>query len=162
MIRDLLGPECDPSEDLNFFRKQRARNTCVWIEMDSQFLEWFNSSDSPSSRILWLHGVPGSGKSVLASYIVNYMKDTHGVCCQYSFFKEGNVKRQSLSSLAVSLAAQVAGESRQFRSHLVSLTMVWGDFGDNLRRYPQALYETVPAVCLSPRWRPRPFSSILG
>lgn len=121
LIRELLGTECDPSEHLDFFRKKRARNTCVWIEMDSQFREWFNSSDSPSSRTLWLHGVPGSGKSVLASYIVSYIKDTCGVPCQYYFFREGNVKRQSLSSLVASLAAQLAGEFRQFRSHLVSL-----------------------------------------
>jgi len=121
LIRELLGTECDSSGDLNFFRKKRVRNTCDWIKMDTQFREWFNSSDSPSSRTLWFHGVPGSGKSVLASYIVNYIKDTSGAICHYFFFREGNVKQQSMSSLVMSLAAQLAGDFRQFRSHLVSV-----------------------------------------
>ncbi|KAI9770873.1 MAG: hypothetical protein M1839_002993, partial [Geoglossum umbratile] len=55
---------------------KRYAGTCEWIRKEDAFLKWLNVSqfDSTSehasnSRYLWIYGKPGSGKSVLSSYV---------------------------------------------------------------------------------------------
>lgn len=43
--------------------KKVLKGTGAWLLSHSQFLEWQRSS---ASSILWLHGIPGSGKSCLS------------------------------------------------------------------------------------------------
>ncbi|KAH6888665.1 hypothetical protein B0T10DRAFT_573510 [Thelonectria olida] len=43
------------------------QGTGTWLFHDSKFLEWKNET---ASSILWLHGIPGSGKSKLLSMVV--------------------------------------------------------------------------------------------
>ena len=42
--------------------KKALQGTGTWLHSNSNFLSWINSS---SSQIMWLRGMPGSGKSVL-------------------------------------------------------------------------------------------------
>ena len=42
--------------------KKVLKDTGRWLLLDSQYLAWQQSS---ASSILWLHGIPGSGKSCL-------------------------------------------------------------------------------------------------
>jgi hypothetical protein len=41
------------------------KNTCQWIHRVEQWNEWL----SLQRRMIWLHGIPGAGKTVLASYL---------------------------------------------------------------------------------------------
>ncbi|KAG0124312.1 hypothetical protein HOY82DRAFT_460000, partial [Tuber indicum] len=45
----------------------RHRGTCEWISEEPQFSEW---EMSKSSRLLWLYGAPGFGKTVMSKYII--------------------------------------------------------------------------------------------
>ncbi|KAH8817009.1 hypothetical protein F5884DRAFT_748483 [Xylogone sp. PMI_703] len=49
-------------------RADRLADSGQWMPQKPQFKEW---SDSSYSSILWLHGIPGSGKTKLASIIVD-------------------------------------------------------------------------------------------
>ncbi|EIM86656.1 uncharacterized protein STEHIDRAFT_156959 [Stereum hirsutum FP-91666 SS1] len=53
---------------------QRHTDTCRWFLEDARFTHWRNS---PSS-VLWLHGIPGSGKTVLTSTAVDHLKQSGG------------------------------------------------------------------------------------
>jgi nucleoside-triphosphatase THEP1 len=41
-----------------------------WLVRKPEFVEWMESS---SSSILWLHGIPGSGKSMLVAHVIEYL-----------------------------------------------------------------------------------------
>ena len=45
----------------------------AWLEQKQAFIEWKSTS---SSSILWIHGIPGSGKSKLLTTIVQNLLDT--------------------------------------------------------------------------------------
>jgi hypothetical protein len=61
----------DTASDLQKLRKDRTADTCGWLQKKEVFESW--RSDTTSS-ILWVYGIPGSGKSILASYIVDQLK----------------------------------------------------------------------------------------
>lgn len=63
--------------------------TCGWILKDRGFATWVNSSENSSFAC---YGIPGSGKSVLTSHVVNSVRENHlssgaRICyhyCEYS------------------------------------------------------------------------------
>ncbi|KAH6679762.1 hypothetical protein B0J14DRAFT_559066 [Halenospora varia] len=42
-----------------------------WLLRKPEFMEWLGSS---SSSILWLHGIPGSGKSMLVAHVIEFLR----------------------------------------------------------------------------------------
>lgn len=50
--------------------KERLPGSGEWLLRKPRFLEWMKSS---SSSILWLHGIPGSGKSMLVAGVIEYL-----------------------------------------------------------------------------------------
>lgn len=49
--------------------QQAAPYTCRWLEQQAHFRDW--DSGSGGRNVLWIHGKPASGKSVLAAYVIN-------------------------------------------------------------------------------------------
>ncbi|KAG4410527.1 hypothetical protein IFR04_016339, partial [Cadophora malorum] len=43
-----------------------------WLLKKREFGEWMNRS---TSSILWLHGIPGSGKSMLVAHVIEFLRD---------------------------------------------------------------------------------------
>ncbi|KAJ7108293.1 hypothetical protein C8R44DRAFT_574530, partial [Mycena epipterygia] len=79
---------------LNFFEQQAdifsawQAGTGEWLLSDAQFKDW----ESGSEKVLWCQGIPGAGKTVLSSMVVNYLRmqdpnDTD-VACIYLNHKE--------------------------------------------------------------------------
>ncbi|KAF7328544.1 NACHT and ankyrin domain protein [Mycena venus] len=82
---------------INFFLRQadilqvRQEGTGEWLLADPRFRAW----KTASRRTLWCHGIPGAGKTVLASIVVDHLttqsKDKNiGVACLYLNHKEAN------------------------------------------------------------------------
>lgn len=108
-----------PDTDYIFFRDRWTPGTCEWILEEPGFDQWLgDASDGP--QLLWLHGPGGSGKSILASFIVNHLVES-GLCCQYVFLRFGDQAKRSLSSLLRSLAFQLAQVLPSFRHALNSV-----------------------------------------
>jgi len=65
----------DPLEKKNELKHKkggRAKGTCVWIFGTEDLTNWLGSgrcAESRSSDILWLHGLPGMGKSTMSIYL---------------------------------------------------------------------------------------------
>ena len=53
--------------------EDRLFNTCTWILKHEQYKRWLATD---GATCLWIHGIPGSGKSVLSSAIVDNLRNT--------------------------------------------------------------------------------------
>ena len=115
-----LGVTEAPDADYSFFRGRWAAGTCRWILENPVFLDW-EYDNGPSPRALWLHGSAASGKSVLASFVINHLVESHR-SCQYFFIRFGDQNKRSTSTLLRSLASQVAAAVPAFRQKLVQMS----------------------------------------
>ena len=94
-----------PGLDYIFFRDQWTEDTNNWINNDKTLLHWRDSQDGQT--VLWLNGSAATGKSILASTIINNLVQD-GYPCQYFFIRHGDRKKRSLGFLIRSLAFQIA------------------------------------------------------
>ncbi|KAJ3574775.1 hypothetical protein NPX13_g4254 [Xylaria arbuscula] len=56
----------------NTVKEDRTTGTCEWLLRHEKFREW---EDSNLSSTLWLQGIPGAGKTFLASKVVDHRRD---------------------------------------------------------------------------------------
>ncbi|KAB5515073.1 hypothetical protein GE09DRAFT_1046277 [Coniochaeta sp. 2T2.1] len=68
----------NPSPLHNLAVQNHERETGTWLLRLPRWNEWLHWPDS--MRLLWLHGIPGAGKTVLASFLIEELKDH----CSYS------------------------------------------------------------------------------
>jgi hypothetical protein len=98
-----LSPS-DPSTNYNKALQQRHEGTGHWF-FGSDELKWWKVN--PES-FLWLHGIPGCGKTVLSSAIIESLKQD--ATCQlllYFYFDFNDKNKQSLNDLLRSLVQQI-------------------------------------------------------
>ncbi|KAL9610536.1 MAG: hypothetical protein Q9167_004774 [Letrouitia subvulpina] len=57
----------NPRRNLDMSRKLRHPNTGIWLIESSEFKHWSTSQNA----LLWLYGIPGAGKTVLASLLID-------------------------------------------------------------------------------------------
>lgn len=103
-------------EDLEARRKARFENTCSWSLAHPLIAKWL---DGPTDK-LWIHGGPGTGKSVLAAYLIDFVREridksssSNSEVLLY-FFCDGrsaaSLKRSS-NSIALTLLTQLVKNS---------------------------------------------------
>jgi len=63
----------DPSSLHNIARELIEEGTCSWVVRLPEWDQWVNLQ----SRCLWIHGIPGCGKTVLASHLI---EETRRIC----------------------------------------------------------------------------------
>lgn len=85
-IRAWLQPTDYLAESSEFRRhlESRAPDTGLWLTKTKEYRQWH---DSPDTGSLWIKGIPGSGKSVLAASIIQYLKSTENVPVLFFFFR---------------------------------------------------------------------------
>ena len=62
-------------QDLEDARSVRHPGTCKWIEPKTLFQSWKTSKLGSDSSVLWIYAIPGAGKTVLASYLVDQARN---------------------------------------------------------------------------------------
>ncbi|KAF5690629.1 zinc C2H2-type DNA-binding protein [Fusarium denticulatum] len=67
----------DPAADQDLFSKVRAeyQGTGRWLLDNEDFKEWFNPRYARIPPLLWLTGLPGSGKTIITSLIVEEVQN---------------------------------------------------------------------------------------
>ncbi|MCJ1391103.1 hypothetical protein MMC18_003965 [Xylographa bjoerkii] len=95
----------------------RTDGTCTWILRDSMYNDWLILN---TSRLLWVSGNSGCGKSVLSTFIVDHIKESmpaSTVCC---FFCDDKVDLQSTAvSLQRSMLHQLLSTKVSLLNHLL-------------------------------------------
>ena len=114
----LVAP--DPSFYHNAARKKKQPTTGEWFVKSKHFSNW----KSGASSLLWLHGIPGCGKTILCSTIVQSVLDTHvserNVAIAYFYFDFNDSSKQSTGSFICSLIAQLTAQCPEIPEPLLS------------------------------------------
>ncbi|KAK2688496.1 hypothetical protein QWA68_012485 [Fusarium oxysporum] len=106
-------------EDLDRIRNSRCEGTGSWLVQDQQFVSWVEGKEK-SSQVLWLQGIPGAGKTFLASTAVDRARDLG-----HSLFVFLSYRHDLGSPLPIchSLIFQLASQDRDLRTVLCSTIM---------------------------------------
>ncbi|KLU92750.1 hypothetical protein MAPG_11652, partial [Magnaporthiopsis poae ATCC 64411] len=113
----------DHSEMYNAARDLHESGTGDWLVRDSQaFKTW---KKYPGS-LLWLHGKPGSGKSILSSSVVRHLQDQCAAdpetAMAYFFFSFSDSKKQSVAGMLASLVKQLCASRPDTPERVKSLS----------------------------------------
>ncbi|KAG8168795.1 hypothetical protein KVR01_001544 [Diaporthe batatas] len=117
-LKSMLALSELPELDYIFFRDQWTDDTNNWIKKDKTYLQWRGAQGELS--VLWLNGGAATGKSVLASTIINSLVQG-GYRCQYFFVRHEDRKKRTMGFLLRSLAFQIAQALPELTSQLIEL-----------------------------------------
>jgi len=113
-LEALLAVSETYQDDLSFFRARWTTGTCEWVLSNTFFNQWMNKSNR--TAMLWLHALPGSGKSILSSFVIDHLRKES--LYVYHFFRFGDQTKRSLSTCLRNAAFQIAEQLPQFRQAL--------------------------------------------
>ncbi|KAI0971602.1 hypothetical protein F4678DRAFT_433483 [Xylaria arbuscula] len=88
----------------------RLQGTCDWLLAHSRYIQWRQSN---GSKILWLHGIPGSGKTRLTSRVLEELVDDPLIASgweslAYFFCDRNRHDRQDPAAVLRSLVRQLS------------------------------------------------------
>ncbi|KAH9167666.1 hypothetical protein EDB89DRAFT_1909840 [Lactarius sanguifluus] len=102
----------DPSTNHNIAGDRQHEGTAEWFFEGNQFENW-----KVNGSLLWIHGKPGSGKSVLCSAIINNittMCKARSALMAYFYFDFRDVDKKARRNLLPSLLIQLSTHSNAF------------------------------------------------
>jgi hypothetical protein len=117
----------DPSTNYNKACKQRQADTGLWLLESESFKRWKTDPES----WLWLYGIPGCGKTILSSTILeglirHFRNDPESVVV-YFYFDFNDVQKQNPELMLRSLITQLSQHSVNSLEHLSALFSPCGD-----------------------------------
>lgn len=117
-IEHWLSPP-DPSADYNKALQQRHKDSGLWFLHGDIFSKWKKRQNS----FLWLHGIPGCGKTVLSSAIIKDLEETtqRSQPLLYFYFNFNDISKQSHEGMIRSLLGQLYHKREDTRKQLDSL-----------------------------------------
>ncbi|KAH9159848.1 ankyrin repeat-containing domain protein [Lactarius sanguifluus] len=118
--RGWLSPP-NPSVNHNVACNAHQGGTTTWLLPNDTFKEW-----QKSGSLLWIHGKPGSGKSIVCSTVIediDRMRDEKPALMAYYYFDFRDIAKQDVRGLLCSLLIQLSYKSNRLcdtLSHLYS------------------------------------------
>jgi hypothetical protein len=101
----------DPSTNYHKAHKQRQAKTGLWLLESTKFTDWKKRA---ASR-LWLYGIPGCGKTILSSTVVEnllqYCHDDTSMVTAYFYFDFNDTQKQDPELMLRSLLCQLVQRS---------------------------------------------------
>ncbi|KAL9082444.1 MAG: hypothetical protein Q9165_008890 [Trypethelium subeluteriae] len=119
-IQQWLQPP-DPSENYNKALEQRHEGSGRWFLESEVFTEW----KTRSSSFLWLHGIPGCGKTILSTTIIEDLKKNipPSHLLLYFYFDFSDTSKQSLDKMIRSLVSQLYGRLETTKKEIDTLLL---------------------------------------
>jgi Cdc6-like AAA superfamily ATPase len=121
IVQWLMG--ADPSTNHNSARKKHQSGTGDWLLNLKEFKQWRDGEGG----ILWLSGIPGAGKTVLSSTVVEHLRGLkrkeEGPCARiaYYYFDFNDHGKQTAQGCVQSLVTQLFEQSDEVPEDLQSL-----------------------------------------
>ncbi|KAL7789091.1 ankyrin repeat-containing domain protein [Trichoderma ceciliae] len=108
----------DPATSHQAASRKRQNGTGQWLLNGVRFREWKRSRGS----FLWLFGIPGCGKTILASTAIDHVKEE---CCEgasqalaYFYFEFNDPNKQSAQNCLTSVVAQLCASTKEIPTQL--------------------------------------------
>ncbi|KAG6906687.1 hypothetical protein DXG01_012579 [Tephrocybe rancida] len=97
----------------------RYPGTCEWMRKKQAYIDWMSSTASP---FLFVHGIPGAGKTVLSSWIISEARSavTTDNIVLFHYFKDTDINKRTPESAIRSLIDQLLIHCRRTRDPLLS------------------------------------------
>lgn len=100
----------NPSAYHNMVRKNRTGGTGTWLLQGEELKRWRDSTDM---TVLWMHGIPGCGKSVLTSSVIDHITESntaqdHASAMAYYYFQFGDQNVSCVHAMLRSLVYQLS------------------------------------------------------
>ena len=110
-ILDSFG-SADPGKNHDMSRKLWAPGTGLWLTDGTEFRDWLTNK---TAKNIWCYGIPGSGKTVLASAVIEEVLKcrSHSVAAAYFYCDYKDVKTQDPVNILGSLAKQLILQSER-------------------------------------------------
>ena len=141
----------DPSSNHNKACQTKQRETGRWLIESANYINW----TTQQSSFLWLHGIPGCGKTVLCSTVVEDIASRCQVggrrVLAYYYFDFNESKKQTCEGLLRSLVTQLFGQTAGSSETIEALFSDCGEgqreptpkgLVDALRQLSESLEET--------------------
>ncbi|KAJ5781118.1 hypothetical protein N7457_006278 [Penicillium paradoxum] len=121
----------DPHEDKNALKRKKgghAPGTCQWILRTKELTAWLSSGTAmdpqrQANQVLWLHGNPGTGKSIMAIYLTEELptasSNMDGATLAYFFCDSGFHTRNNATSIVRGLLYQLVGQHRHLLDYIL-------------------------------------------
>lgn len=85
-------------EDLYALGQGRMEDSCGWVLKTTEFVRWEEHISSPEKlQVLWVSGLPGSGKTHISSFLVDYLQKFGTV--GYFFCKTADQNKRTAESI---------------------------------------------------------------
>lgn len=110
-----------PEDQLITNESRKLPGSCQWLVHKDTFQNWLSAL---TSKLFWLRGRPGAGKTMLASHIISHLRALNLDCC-YFFFKYDDEEMGTTNSLLRSMAWQMAAIHPEAFATIAALTNSW-------------------------------------
>jgi Cdc6-like AAA superfamily ATPase len=98
----------DPSSNHNVARKKHQPTTGTWFLESEQFVSWMEER----IRSIWIHGIPGAGKTILSSTVIDHVD---AVCkldsaqkYAYFYFDFNDANKRTVNGMLRSMIQQMS------------------------------------------------------
>ncbi|TGJ86392.1 hypothetical protein E0Z10_g2344 [Xylaria hypoxylon] len=122
-LSKFLGVSGAPEDDLITNESRRLPGSCQWLVQKDSFQQWFNAL---TSKFFWLQGLPGAGKTMLASHVINHLHASSLDCC-YFFFSHGDESKDTINALLRSMAWQMIVMHPDAFTSILNVTNSWAE-----------------------------------
>jgi len=97
--------------DYDRLRASRSKGTCEWIEKTTEIAQWLNEPDGDDhTSLIWIKGFPGSGKSYLAAFMIERLREY--VPTAYFFRYSKNDRKRNVLGILRTLVWQLLQPKR--------------------------------------------------
>ncbi|KAI1074223.1 hypothetical protein F5B20DRAFT_574225 [Whalleya microplaca] len=112
--------KADESDQLTIYdaissEGSKSPGTCSWVLKSQKVKSWLQQTSD--SSVLWLQGPPGSGKSVLAGQITQFMKSANMLSIQH-FCSQGYASSTTYDQILRSLLLQLLRKDDELVAHV--------------------------------------------
>ncbi|KAL9018256.1 MAG: hypothetical protein Q9185_004422 [Variospora sp. 1 TL-2023] len=107
-LQEILGVTYSLESELNARMAQKMEGSCHWFSRKQSFQDWCERAGI-NAPIFIITAPPAAGKSTLASYVIQWIRDvSFDTACQYFFFVSDHQVKRTVSYCLRVIAFQLA------------------------------------------------------